>query len=128
MSKGYQVIEPTAVERWLGIVHNREFVVALLHWLVQKIRPVLSEERPELFLEVIAVTYYGTYPALGLRFADGYDGDNRTYEGEDLEPRIQQMVIDLMATATLSDFMDFATNAHADWSKIQSDTPSFPLK
>jgi hypothetical protein len=122
MSNGYQVIEPTAVERWLPIVRNREFVVALLHWIVQQIRPVLMQERPELFLEVMAVTYYGTYPALGLRFADGHDGDNRTYEGEDLEPRIQQMVTDLMATARLSDFMDFATHPNADWSRINPDS------
>ena len=123
MQRGYQVIEPVAVERWLPVVCHREFVVALLHWLVSGIRPVLARERPDLWLEVIPVTYVGTYPALGIRFADGVDGDNRTCEGEDVEPRLQQMVAELMATARLSDFIDFAIDPDADWSTIEREVP-----
>ena len=65
----------------------------------------------------------GTYPALGIRFADGVDGDNLTYEGDDIEPRIQGLVADLMATARLSDFVDFATDPEADWLTINRDFP-----
>lgn len=122
------MIEPVAVERWLPIVRHREFVVALLHWLVSRIRAVLARERPDLWLEVIPVTYMGTYPALGIRFADGVDGDNRIYEGEDVEPRIRQLVTDLTATARLSDFIDFATDPEADWSTVNRDVPATQTK
>ena len=123
MQRGYQVIEPVAVERWLPVVRHRESVVALLHWLVSRIRPVLARERPDLRLEGIPVTYMGTYPALGIRFADGFDGDNLTHEGDEFEPRIQELVADLMATARSSDFIDFATDPEADWLTINRDFP-----
>jgi hypothetical protein len=128
MQRGHQVIEPVAVERWLAGVRHREFVVAPLHWLVSRIRPVLTRERPDLWLEVIPVTYLSTYPALGIRFADGVDGDNLTYEGEDVEPRVQQLVAELMATARLSDFIDFATDQGADGSIINRDIPPTPAR
>ena len=128
MQRGHQVIEPVAVERWLPIVRNLEFVVALLHWLVSRIRSVLARERPDLWLEVIPVTYMGTYPALGIRFADGVDGDNPTHEGDDIDPRIQELVTDLMATARSSDFIDFATDPEADWSTVNRDFPATQTK
>ena len=128
MQRGYQVIEPEALERWLPLVRKREFVVALLHWVVSQIRPELTRERPELYLEVILVTHVGTYPALGVRFADGVQADNLTYQGDDVEPRVQAMVQELMSTAKLGDFIDFATDPTADWSVINRDIPSPPPK
>jgi hypothetical protein len=47
-----------------------EFAVAIFSWLIPEIYAALGDELKDVDIEIIRVTYHGSYPALGAHYKD----------------------------------------------------------
>ncbi len=72
------------------------------------------QKSPELYksvtIEVIAVTYHGTYPAIGVHYGLG---DKR-----DLGAQISTSIDAIVEQASLKDFVSFLESSEQDWGEV----------
>ena len=66
--RGYQIIEPTCLARLLANSMQAPMAVAVLEWMINKIKTELPQLLEIVDIEVVAVTYFGSYPAIGLHY------------------------------------------------------------
>lgn len=94
MSGGYQIVEPSILDplvvepRWQGLA------AALLESVAVEISAALEGH---VRVEVIVVTYHGSYPALGLRYADP--------TGADVGPLVEAMAERLLVERGIDRFV-----------------------
>jgi hypothetical protein len=71
VDKGYQIIELFALDQLVKRTERHEFLVLVLNWLIQQINAVAGDRLRHVEIEVITVTYFGSYPALGVHYKGG---------------------------------------------------------
>lgn len=110
MNQGYQIIEPSSLERLLGNHTQAALVVAVLEWVIKR----LKIRSPQLFdsvnIEVILVSYLGDYPAIGICY--------KNEDTQDLGPLIEDEIDILVGSLPFSDFISFLEKSNSHWYNI----------
>jgi hypothetical protein len=70
MEKTYQIIEPSQLAGLFGNPKHFEFAVAIFYWLIRELNADPEIQSRNIEIEVIRVTYHGSYPALGIYYKD----------------------------------------------------------
>lgn len=107
MTKGYQVIYPDE----LAELKDDILCVAVLHWLVDRLKIEHGVLLSGIEISVIKVNYHGNYPAIGLHY--GEQRDNR-------EAEILAAISALLKAATVIDLIKFFTSVHETWEDVAS--------
>ncbi len=109
---GYEIVEPEVLGDWIGLVKNREFLVALLSWLVEGLRKELEQKFPDIEIVVIKVTYLGAYPAIGVRHPDA--------QSLNLGEQVNAAATDLMRRHTALDLAHFLFGTSTRWADVEA--------
>jgi hypothetical protein len=107
-TKGYQVIEPTALAPLLSDPSNHVLAVMTLSWLIEQLQGTLGGQLEGVSLEVIRVEYHGAYPALGVHY---------TSESSDLGPVIEACVEGLLRDRSVGDLVEYVVRRRVDWAE-----------
>jgi hypothetical protein len=97
--QGYQIIEPESLTSLLGNQAQAAVAVAVLEWVIDRIKIQSPKLFEEIEVEVIPVSYYGTYPAIGIR----YNHD----EMDDIGHMILTAIDFFVEHASFLDFLSF---------------------
>lgn len=107
MHHGYQIVEPASLATLLGNQSQATLAVAMIEWAIHR----LKTESPELFeevtIDVLAVSYQGVYPAIGLRY--------RHDTTPDLGSRISEMIDAMIERLSVGDFISFVAASNLSW-------------
>jgi hypothetical protein len=107
MNKGYQVVEPKALDRLIANSLQRDFAVATLSWLCQIIRLELAEHLQFIDVEVICVTYMGSYPAIGIHYkTEGY---------QNMGPIIESIIDRFLKERSALELTQYVSNSNVNW-------------
>ena len=107
MTQGYQIIEPSSLERLLVNTSQADIAVAILNWVVARVKSGSPQLFDEVSLEVIAVSYLGVYPAIGIR--------HNNEESRDLGQELCDAIDAIVERMPFGDFLSFAELASANW-------------
>jgi hypothetical protein len=112
MSKGYTVIEPRSLNDLIVLPKHRVFAVAIVSWVIYELSTELKEflAEADTELEVICVTYMGSYPAIGAHSPSSSDVDVRTV--------VEEAVDRLLSSASTDRLMRFITNSGESWGSV----------
>ena len=110
---GYQIVEPQIIQQWLNIVVHREFLVALLYWLAERLTKQLSTKYPGIEVSVIKVQYHGAYPCIGIRYPDE--------SVPDLCESSEQSIENLIRNTSVLDFIQFVFSSKKSWSNLSKE-------
>lgn len=110
MQKGYQIIEPTSLGTLLANPSQAAVAVAVLAWTIDRIKTQFPQLFDEVEVEVIPVTYQGTYPAIGIHYKN--EGTN------DVGPMLSNAIDAFVSHISFSDFMSFVNKTDLYWCDI----------
>ncbi len=108
--KCYQIVEPEILEQWLRVGQNQEILVALLSWIVKRLRVDFEKPYPGVSIDVIRVEYAGAYPAIGVHYPDDLTVD--------LAVPIQAAINRLLSNASLIDFLKYVFEEGPRWTEV----------
>lgn len=112
MRNGYQIVEPKSLSDLLVRSEHEEFSIAVCAWLIDRLRTNLAAELMELRLDVIWVTYMGSYPAIGIQYLKE--------DASNVGPRIESEIEGILASASLVDFIQFLVITNVSWREAAS--------
>jgi hypothetical protein len=107
MSKGYQIVEPRALDELIREPRNRMAAVAVLSWVCEMLRLELQNRCQRVEFEVINVTYLGSYPAIGIHYLDK--------DPQDIGPIVQATVDRILQERSALELISFIAQENADW-------------
>jgi hypothetical protein len=107
MTQGYQIIEPSSLARLLVNQSQADIAVAVLNWVIDRLKSGSPQLLDEVSLEVIAVSYLGAYPTIGIIY--------NNEESRDLSQDISDAIDVIVGGVPFSDFLSFAEMASANW-------------
>lgn len=110
MADGYQVIEPSSIGKFISNSTHASFAVAILGWAIEKLKSEEASLIEGLRIQVIAVSYMGTYPAVGVHYGNPTAKDR----GIDIETAINRIVIE----GSISEFLEFAVSSFESWEDV----------
>lgn len=110
MTNGYQVVEPSTLNAILPRKAHRGIAVAILKWAVSELIAQYGDRLDNIEVEVIPVTYLGTYPAVGIR----YQNDPIEDRGAEIESAINQIVLNRPVT----DLVNFVCEESNSWDEV----------
>jgi hypothetical protein len=110
MERGYQIIEPTELNQLVRSPIHHELAVAIMYWLIPKVLSKIGGERENVELEVIRVSYQGTYPALGVHY--------KHRDHLDLGPLIESTVDALLHERPISELVDAIAASDVSWRDV----------
>lgn len=110
MKHGYQIIEPPSLSTLLGSPSQAAVEVAVLTWVIHSIKLHSAQLFDEVSVEVIAVSYLGTYPAIGIRYKHD--------DPQDLGPAISDTIDDFVRHASFNDFASLIGMSTLPWCDI----------
>lgn len=115
MPHSYQVIEIEEIDALACQPQHFVFAVAIYHWLIPQITLEMGDRLKGLALEVIPVTYMGSYPAIGVRTAE----DSTVFR--DVSAQIHQTALQLLRTRPVTEFARFAAASKVSWSQVTAE-------
>jgi hypothetical protein len=110
MSKSYQVVESPLLDGYMTTSLQCEIVVAILHWLIKEIKSSLAEQLEHVELDVIRITYLGSYPAIGICYRDASRGD--------VGPLVESSISQLLNEKQVINFIKSLTDHRITWSDL----------
>lgn len=97
MSKNYQIIEPPLLDGMIVAPEQDVTVVALLLWVRDLLRA--DEAFKDVEIDVIPVTYHGTYPAIGIHYLN-----NNT---PDQSQSVHKKITEILERTTMAQFLQY---------------------
>lgn len=107
IEKGYQVIEPSIVGKWLGTVKHEGILFCLLNWLVHLLLSNDYSKLSNVEIEVLCVEYDSKYPAIGVHY--------KNPEDQDLEEYITSRIEFYLTEKSVIDFLKYAFSKNESW-------------
>lgn len=105
--KGYQIFEPELLNELVTNTFQHAFAVAILNWLCVLVRLELKEHLQHIEVEVIVVTYMGSYPAIGIHYkTDGY---------QDMKPIIEKLCDRFLKERSALELAQFISSGNINW-------------
>ena len=111
MGKGYRIIEPDQLYPLVRPGQYDEYIIAILHWLVQELYIELKDELEGVEIEVIKYIFrsLSAYPVLGLH----YDPINR-----EMEKKVEATIDRLLLERPISELIKFIAESGKDWKEV----------
>jgi len=106
-SDGYQILEPNSLSKLIANRSQAALALALMEWISIQFTsdfPLLSSK---VTLDVIPVTYQGTYPSFGVKY--------QSEDSEDLSEAIEAAVESLIEKNTVSQMLLYFADSTTDW-------------
>jgi len=110
MKKNYQVIEPSQLVGLFGDPKHFEFAVAIFHWLINELNADPEIQSQNIEIEVIRVTYHGSYPALGIHYKNKTHGD--------IGPKIVSSIEKLLSGKPVIDLVESIKGSKTSWKEL----------
>lgn len=107
---GYEIFEPEIIGEWFSVIKNQSVLVALLTWIIDKIRISLIAQNQNLILELIKVEYHGCYPAIGIKV-------NETTPDNFIDV-LEIFTREILHRTSVYDFLEFLFANDIDWVKV----------
>lgn len=109
MKKSYQIVEPPSLEKLIGNPFQPVVGIAVLEWAIAR----LKTREPRLFedidVEVIAITYMGTYPGIGIHY--------KRENPDDVGPALSDAIDELIRGVSFTDFLSFVEVSNSSWNE-----------
>lgn len=102
------LIDDSRLNRLSGDRRNREVEIALLFWVIDRLKVELEAELRGKELVVVPCNYMGAYPAIGLHYGT-------SPPEADLEPKVVEAIDRLLDGATVGDFVAYMTDHPSNW-------------
>ena len=118
MKKEYQIIEPNKLVGLFGNPKHFEFAVAIFHWLICELRTDGAIQNQNVEIEVIRVTYQGSYPALGIHYKDKIH--------EDIGPQVITSIEKLLREKPVLDLAISIKNSKSSWKELTDQLMNSP--
>ncbi len=111
MERGYQIIEPTELNQLARSPIHHELAVAIMYWLIPQVLCKIGGDRENVELEVIRVSYQGTYSGrLGVHY--------KHRDHMDLGPLIESTVNALLHERPISELVDAIAASDVSWRDV----------
>ncbi len=104
---GYQIVEPPSLGTVIAIPSQQPLAVAVLTWVIDRAKSQFEYLSDELSVEVICVTFVGSYPAVGVRYLQE--------NPQDRGPEISDAIDAVMRSMSVADFVSFAEKSKVNW-------------
>lgn len=108
--KSYQVIEVEQLEDLLSNPEYYEYRVAVLYWLIKQIMSMHSEDLRHVEVEIIRVTYFGSYPCIGIYYKDQIEPD--------VGPLVESAIDQLLKEKPVIDLVHSIANSGVSWKEL----------
>jgi hypothetical protein len=109
MTKGYQIVEPSALDSLLTVPSSHVFAMLILSWLCERLPHELPGHVHHVEFEVIGVSYMGSYPAIGIHYKEK--------NPQDVGPLVEAAIDRLLRDKPVLDLIKFIGAGKIDWSK-----------
>ena len=108
-SRGYQIIEPDIIGKWLGTKIHQGILYCLLVWLVNMLKQQdkYVQKLSEVEIEIIEVKYIDSYPAIGIHY--------KNPNTEDLHDYVTLKIEEYLKEISVSNFLNYAFNSNISW-------------
>ena len=116
MKRGYQIIEPSALQPLFSSPLYDVFAVAMMTWLCDLLRLELQDHLQQVDFEVICVTYLGSYPAIGIHYKDE--------DYQDVGPLAETVIERILREKSALEFARFIAERGINWQQITTTTLS----
>jgi hypothetical protein len=111
MNKGYQVVEPLLVDKLAAKPATFEFAVATFYWLIKELYAEFPERLKEEIVEIIPVTYYQSYPAIGIACKD-------VESDPDISNFVEKTMDRLLRERPVCELLDSVANSGLSWKDL----------
>jgi hypothetical protein len=114
MKKGYQLLLKEPLDDFSRWPHQHVMLVAILHWLVEKLNLELKVElkNAPAQLEVIKAQYVGDgYPTIGIHYFNRENPD-------DIGPIVEATIERLLKERSMLDFVEYAGKGDVNWNDV----------
>jgi hypothetical protein len=108
--KGYEIVEPASLATLLGNPLQASVAVAVLEWAIARIKAQAPHLLDGVDVEIIPVTYMGTYPAIGLRY--------RKESTDSISPILSNAIDEFVRSISFDDFLSFVDKSNVSWSDV----------
>lgn len=123
---GVQLVELGTLDGVATLPHSRVIAVALYHWVADTLNQELQAELRGVNLEVVRITYLGSYVGLGLRYPE-QEARQRTSSADvrtdvlDRGPLVESFG-DALVRERLGEFLSYLErHSHLDWTRITAE-------
>jgi hypothetical protein len=117
MDKDYQVISPDDLGYLVCRRELHRFAVVALYWLIKRLRVELADDLKSVELEIIRVTYYGSYPALGVHYIRD-EGSDIHVENVDVGPIIESTIETILRKTPAIELIDLIGDENISWEEM----------
>lgn len=114
MSEGYQVVEPDCLDRLAGDPKCQDLAILILHWIATEANT--RRALPSGTVEVIKVTYMGSYPALGVC------GQSSDASADETDARLTKLAEEMLGGGSVAGLIAHAKTAGIQWSDFSKAT------
>ena len=108
-NEGYQIVEPDSLTKLISNPSQVALTLALMEWITVRFTSDFPHLSGKVWLEVIPVTYQGTYPAFGVK----YKSEDLADLGEDIEAAVESLV----EKCSVSQMLPYFADSTSDWCK-----------
>lgn len=109
MKKGYRLIEPLSINPLVVDTRYHEYAIIIMKYIIYCLFQNLGHKLDNIEIEVIKVTYLGSYPALGLHYSP-FD--------KSLENLIENEVDKIVNNLTINKLIVFISKSNTNWKEI----------
>jgi len=107
MSEGYQIVEPACLGALVGDPKCQDLAILILHWVAAEANA--RRTLPGGTVEVLKVTYMGSYPALGVR------GQSPDASADETDVRLAELAEELVRSGSVAGLIAHATSTGIHW-------------
>jgi hypothetical protein len=107
INDGYQILEPNSLSGLIANPSQAALALALMDWLSIQFASAFPLLSNKVTLDVIPVTYQGTYPAFGVKY--------KSEDSEDLSKDIEAAIESLIEKSSVSQMLLYFADSTVDW-------------